>query len=95
MVLQEEEEDQGMWGDVEAIRLHNVETGSPVAKTYDSSEDAVKDWTPGQTFNLVARQVHAKNLELSIEELVQALDPDGKLREEAGQEETPDEEAQM
>ena len=31
---------------------------------------------------------------LSIEELIQALDPDGKLREEAGQEETPDEEAQ-
>jgi len=93
MVLQEEEEDQGMWGDVEAIRLYNVETGSAIAKMYDSLEDAVKDWTPGQTFDFVGRQVPAKIRELSVDELVQALDPDGKLREEATEESTPDEEA--
>ncbi|KAL3944991.1 MAG: hypothetical protein SGBAC_000911 [Bacillariaceae sp.] len=93
MVLQEEEEDQGMWGDVEAIRLYNVETGSAIAKMYDSFDDAVKDWTPGQTFDFVARQVPAKMEEMSLDDLVAALDPDGKLQEEAGEENTPDEES--
>lgn len=95
MVLQEEEEDQGMWGDCEAIRLYNVETGSKMAKVYDSLEDAVVDWIPGQTFDFVARQVPAKVRELSVQELVDALDPDGKLREEAGfdEQDEPDEEA--
>jgi hypothetical protein len=93
MVLKEEEEDQGMWGDVEAIRLYHVETGSAIAKMYDSLEDAVNDWTPGQTFDFVARQVPAKIRELSLDELVEALDPEGKLREESGEESTPDEEA--
>jgi hypothetical protein len=93
MVLQEEEEDQGMWGDVEAIRLYDIGTGLAFSKMYDSLEDAVQDWTPGQTFDFVARQVPSKIRELSVEELVQALDPDGKLREEAGEEAAPDEEA--
>ncbi|CAJ1966579.1 unnamed protein product [Cylindrotheca closterium] len=93
MVLQEEEEDQGMWGDVEAIRLYNVETGSAIAKMYDSLEDAVKDWTPGQTFDFVARQVPAKIRELSLDELVDALDPEGKIRAETGEKSAPDEEA--
>ena len=83
MVLQEEEEDQGMWGDVEAVRLYDEETGDPFPRLYDSLEDAVKDWTPGQTFDFVARQVPAKIRELSVDELLQALDPQGKLREEA------------
>lgn len=97
MVLQEEEEDQGMWGDVEAIRLYDMATEAPYPRMYDSLEDAVEDWTPGQTFDFVARQVPAKMRELSVEELVQALDPDGKLREEAkearGEEADLDEEA--
>jgi hypothetical protein len=97
MILQDEEEDQGMWGDVEAVRLHDMATDEPFPRMYDSLEDAVEDWTPGQTFDFVARQVPAKIKELSVEELVQALDPDGKLREEAketrGEESTLDEEA--
>jgi phosphopantetheinyl transferase (holo-ACP synthase) len=98
MALQEEEEDQGMWGDVEAIRLYDEKTGIRFSTMYDSLEEAVKQWTPGQPFDFVARQVPAKIRELSIEELVQALDPDGLLREEAkglkGEEgASPDEEA--
>ena len=83
MTLQEEEEDQGMWGDIEAVRLYDPTTEKPLSKMYDSLEEAVEDWTPGQTFDFVARQVPAKIRELTIEELVQALDPDGSLREEA------------
>jgi hypothetical protein len=97
MVLQEEEEDQGMWGDVEAIRLYDS-SEQPTSMFYDSLEEAVLDWSPGQTFDFVVRQVPAKIKELSIEELVQALDPDGALRQEAkelrGEDEgEPDEEA--
>lgn len=98
MVLQQEEEDQGMWGDVEAIRLYDEKTGIPYDTLYDSLEEALPNWTPGQTFDFVVRQVPAKMKELSVEELLQALDPDGALREEAkslkGDEAaTPDEEA--
>ena len=50
---------------------------------YDSLEEAVKDWEPGQSFDFVARQVPAKIRELSVDELVQALDPDGAIRQEA------------
>eukprot|EP00536_Pseudo-nitzschia_multiseries_P014367 jgi/Psemu1/262121/estExt_Genewise1Plus.C_6940003 len=82
MVLQEEDEDQGMWGDVEVVRLYDS-SEQPGNKLYDSLEEAIVDWTPGQTFDFVVRQVPAKMQELSIDELVQALDPEGKLREEA------------
>lgn len=83
MVLQEEEEDQGMWGDVEAIRLYDEATGIAFNTLYDSLEDAAKNWSPGQPFDFVARQVPAKIRELSMDELLEALDPDGALREEA------------
>jgi len=82
MVLQEEEEDQGMWGDIEAIRLYDS-SEKPSDILYDSLEEAVVDWIPGQTFNFIVRQVPAKIKELNTEELVKALDPDGALREEA------------
>lgn len=97
MVLQEEEEDQGMWGDVEAIRLYD-DSEKPSKILYDSLEEAIMDWTPGQTFDFVVRQVPAKIKALSVKELVKALDPDGVLREEAkelrGEDDSePDEEA--
>jgi hypothetical protein len=95
LVLQEEEEDQGMWGDVEAVRLYDVETGIAFSVLYDSLEEAVQDWAPGQTFDFVVRQVPAKIKELSAEQLIQALDPDGNLSEEAnrlkGEDDTADE----
>jgi hypothetical protein len=82
MVLQEEEEDQGMWGDVEAVRLYDANTGIAFSSLYDSLEEAVKDWAPGQNYDFVVRQVPAKIKELSVEELMQALDPDGNFKEE-------------
>jgi len=83
MVLQAEDEDQGMWGDIEAIRLYDERTGIAFDTLYESLEDAVGDWTPGQPFDFVVRQVPAKVKELSVQELLQALDPDGSLREDS------------
>ena len=87
MVLQDEEEDAGMWGDIEAIRLYDEATGIKFNKLYDSIEEAATQWTPGQQFDFVVRQVPAKIKELSVDELLQALDPEGSLREEAKEEE--------
>jgi hypothetical protein len=81
MVLLDEDEDQGMWGDVEAVRLYDEETGIAFTTLYDSLEDAVQNWSPGQPFDFVVRQVPARIKELSVDELLQALDPDGALRE--------------
>ena len=83
MVLLEEDEDQGMWGDIEAVRLYDEHTGIAFEAMYDSLDDAVENWSPGQPFDFVVRQVPAKIKELSVEELLQALDPDGSLREDA------------
>lgn len=82
MALTQEEEDQGMWGDIDSIRLLDDE-GNALPGMYDSWEEAVDKWTPGQGFNFVARQVPAKMRELSLDELLQALDPKGELRESA------------
>mmetsp|Transcript_49139 Transcript_49139/g.141254 ORF Transcript_49139/g.141254 Transcript_49139/m.141254 type:complete len:654 (+) Transcript_49139:64-2025(+) len=83
MVLTEDEEDQGMWGDVEAIRLYDEQAGIAFDTLYDSLEEAVPNWTPGQPFDFVVRQVPAKIKELSVDELLKALDPDGSIRNEA------------
>ena len=83
MVLTEDEQDEGLWGDVDSIRLANEEESVNESIIYDSWEEAVEDWTPGQSFSFVVRQVPAKMAELSLEQLLQALDPDGKLRAQA------------
>jgi hypothetical protein len=85
MALLEEEEDAGMWGDIDTIRLLDEKTQEPLPGVYESTEEAIDagGWTPGQGFDFVVRQVPAKIRELSLDELLQALDPDGNLREEA------------
>lgn len=83
MVLQDEDEDQGMWGDIEAVRLYDEQTGIAFDALYDSLDDAVNDWSPGQPFDFVVRQVPAKIKEMSVDDLLQALDPDGALRLDA------------
>jgi len=83
MVLIDELEDEGLWGDVDSIQLLDEDTQQPVGPVYDSTEDAVQQWTPGQPFNFVVRQVPAKIKELSLEELLTALDPQGELRRQA------------
>ena len=82
IALKEDEEDQGMWGDVDSIFLLDDE-GNKLREIYDSWEEVVDKWTPGQGFDFVARQVPAKMRELSLDELLQALDPKGELRAQA------------
>jgi hypothetical protein len=82
MVVEEDMEDEGMWGEVDSVQLLD-ESGEPVGPLYDSTEEAVDRWTPGQSFNFIVRQVPAKKRELTLEELMQALDPNGELREQA------------
>lgn len=83
MVVIDELEDEGLWGDVDSIQLLDMDTEEPLTPIYDSTEDAVDHWTPGQSFNFVVRQVPAKMKELSLEELLTALDPKGELRQQA------------
>lgn len=82
LALKAEEEDQGLWGDIDSIRLLD-DDNLPFPEIYDSWEDVVDEWTPGQGFNFVARQVPCKMRELSLDELLQALDPKGELRASA------------
>jgi len=86
IALLEDEEDEGMWGDLDSIRLLDETTQEPVpGAVYESTEEAIDvgGWKPGQGFDFVVRQVPAKMRELSLDELLQALDPDGTLRQEA------------
>ena len=87
MILTEDEQDQGMWGDVDSIRIYQNDENDQSASTqlYDSWEEALDEggWKPGQAFDFVVRQVPAKMRELSLDELLQALDPDGSLRQQA------------
>jgi hypothetical protein len=94
MVLNDDEQDEGMWGDVDSIRLLDDNDGRTRGDMYDSWEEAVDHWTPGQGFSFVVRQVPAKMMELSIDQLLQALDPDGSFRKEAKEKgmKLPDEE---
>jgi hypothetical protein len=77
--------------------LYDTKTGIAFSTLYDSLEEGVKEWTPGQNFDFVVRKVPAKTQELSVDEMVQTLDPDGSLREEAkgikGEDVSLDEEA--
>jgi hypothetical protein len=86
LVLSEDEEDEGMWGEIDLIRLLNDgENESSDGVLYDSWLDAIGtgNWTPGQAFSFVARNVPAKMRELTMDELLQALDPQGELRQQA------------
>jgi hypothetical protein len=71
MVLLEEDQDEGLWGNIDSIRVYDDQ--GKVSSFYDSWEDAVDHWTPGQTFDFVARQVPAKMKELSMKEVLKAL----------------------
>ena len=84
LALEDDEmQDEGMWGEVDSVQLFDEETEEPVGPVYDTTEEAVEHWIPGQPFSFIVRQVPAKIRELSLEELLQALDPKGELREQA------------
>ena len=83
LALTDDEQDEGMWSDIDSIKLLDEE-GTPIpGEIFDSWEEAVENWAPGQAFDFVARQVPAKMRELSLDELLQALDPNGELRDQA------------
>ena len=72
------------WGTIEAIRGVPHDDDTSKTNTYQSIEDVIEhgNWIPGQSFDFIVRNVPTKSKSMT-EELVQALDPDGKLRKEA------------
>jgi len=80
----DDEDDDDMWGMVDTIQLLTDFTNDPIGTPFDSCEEAVKkQWTPGTPFSFVVRVVPARTRDIGLEELLEAMDPDGSLREEA------------
>jgi hypothetical protein len=77
-----DDEDMGEWAEVDSIQFLNT-GGQPVGQVYNSWEDAVDNWTPGQAFDFCARGIEAKLSELVLDDVLDALDPDGSLRKQA------------
>ena len=73
-------QDEGAWGCVDGVVL--IEDKST---TYPSFKDAIAkgDWEPGDGYSFVVREVPARRKAMDLDALLRALDPDGKLREEA------------
>ena len=74
-----EQEDMDEWGIVDSIQLLDP-AGQPVGPLYDNWNRVVDQWTPGQGFDFVAREVPAKLKDIALQEVLDALDPDGSLR---------------
>lgn len=77
-----QDEDMDGWGTVDSVQLLDP-AGQPVGPLFDNWNRAVDQWTPGQGFNFVAREVRAKLKEIALQEVLDSLDPDGSLRETA------------
>eukprot|EP00586_Coscinodiscus_wailesii_P020302 CAMPEP_0172501574 /NCGR_PEP_ID=MMETSP1066-20121228/151107_1 /TAXON_ID=671091 /ORGANISM="Coscinodiscus wailesii, Strain CCMP2513" /LENGTH=309 /DNA_ID=CAMNT_0013276415 /DNA_START=84 /DNA_END=1009 /DNA_ORIENTATION=+ len=75
-VAAEKEGGEEMWGDVEDVVVDGT--------VYPGVEDAVRSgtWRPGSNFSFVARNVRCQKKEMSVDEILAALDPDGKIRGE-------------
>jgi len=83
-------QDVGAWGSVEQVLLLDPLTGNPIegedgSSSYDSWEDAIQNggWIPGDGFSFVIRKVPSSSKAMDLTSILNALDPDGKLREEA------------
>ncbi len=79
-------QDEGLWGDVENVRILDPITGQPEDdETYDLFDNAVEegDWEPGQPFSFMVRNVPARLKEMDVSEFLSQLDPEGSLRQEA------------
>lgn len=50
---------------------------------FNSWKEAAQNWTPGQPFNIILRRVPTTLHRDTVEDLLQALDPDGIWRQEA------------
>lgn len=80
-------EDEGMWGEIDAVRLVNDE-GEVLDEerdVFETVQDVVDSgrWTPGDPFDFVVSGVPAKVKEMDITDFLKALDPDGTMREQA------------
>ena len=83
-------QDIGAWGSVDSVMLLDPLTGKPIdgddgRSTYDSWEDAIKNgkWIPGDGFSFVMKGVPSLQKAMDLTSILNALDPVGKLREEA------------
>eukprot|EP00594_Rhizosolenia_setigera_P010473 CAMPEP_0178973868 /NCGR_PEP_ID=MMETSP0789-20121207/22024_1 /TAXON_ID=3005 /ORGANISM="Rhizosolenia setigera, Strain CCMP 1694" /LENGTH=627 /DNA_ID=CAMNT_0020661907 /DNA_START=217 /DNA_END=2100 /DNA_ORIENTATION=- len=76
--MEEDEQQEREWGLLENIKIEG--RGS---FTFESLEDAVTkgNWNPGEPFSFIVRNVRARQKELDISELLQAIDPDGSIRD--------------
>lgn len=73
-------QDEGAWGRVDGVMLIEDES-----TTYPAFKDAIAkgDWEPGDCYSFVVREVPARRKAMDLDALLRALDPNGKLREEA------------
>ena len=64
------------WGIIDTIQISNTD--------YTSIEEAINIglWEPGNTFSFLVRNVIAKEKEMDIKELLNTLDPNGKIQQE-------------
>lgn len=83
-------QDVGAWGTVEQVQFIDPLTGKAMegedgSTSYDSWMDAIEKgkWVPGDGFSFVIRRVPALAKAMDLTSILNALDPDGKLREEA------------
>lgn len=91
----EDMQDEGSWGRIDGVALiddhddDDMTSGSSYGKktttAYASFADAIDrgNWEPGIGYSFVVREVPARKKAMDLEALLRALDPDGKLREEA------------
>eukprot|EP00956_Cyclotella_meneghiniana_P044228 scaffold308234_cov109-Cyclotella_meneghiniana.AAC.2 len=83
-------QDVSAWGSVESVLLLDPLKGTPIqgedgASSYSSWEDAIQKgkWMPGDGFSFVIRRVPSLQKAMDLSSVLNALDPDGKLRQEA------------
>lgn len=83
-------QDVGAWGTVEAIVFLDPLSGKPMegedgSKSYSSWMDAIEKgkWMPGDGFSFIVRRVPTVAKAMDLTSVLNALDPDGTLREEA------------
>lgn len=77
LTLTEYTQDMGLWGELESVELLDPSTNKPLGRVYNSWQTAVEDWTPGQGFNFVVKNVPAKLSQVTLEDVLEAMDPDG------------------
>jgi hypothetical protein len=90
-------QDEGSWGTIDGVSLiyddddivtssmATSSTASDGGTTYPNFADAISsgNWRPGIGYSFVVREVPARRKAMDLAALLRALDPDGKLREEA------------